>query len=252
MKETIKRLPVIGPASVRLVRKLRGQKERKYIFKRIDPASASNGIDNDTQQILNLLNYTKTSGSDYNAQDFPAGYHTIDLNKLHVEGQRKPKERLQIVPYDFTGKTVLDIGCNQGGMLFSIADKIAHGVGIDYDYRLINASNRIKGYTGTNHLDFYVFDLEKEDLNIINDLIPGGKVDIVFLLAVCMWIRNWKQVIDQAKKLSSAMLFESNGAAEVQNEQVAYLRARYKNVQLLSEKSNDDISQHSRRLYLCT
>lgn len=90
MKERFKKLPVIGPLSVRLIRQLRGQKERTYVFRRVDPTSApKNGIDRDTQQIINLLNYTKTSDSEYNGQAFPAGYHTLDLKKLHLAGQRQ-------------------------------------------------------------------------------------------------------------------------------------------------------------------
>ncbi len=234
-------------------KKLRGKKERLYVFERINAAQGmpKNGMDHDTVQILNLLNYTKTSGSDYTGQNFPAGYHTLEIKDFHLAGQRHPKKRFDIVPFDFTGKTVLDIGCNQGGMLFNIADKISHGVGIDYDYRVINASNRIRSHTHTHNLSFYVFDLEKEDLNLIRDMIPNGKVDIVFLLAVCMWIKNWKQVIDFAQEISSNLLFESNGRKKVQDEQVAYLRSRYKNVQLLSDQSFDDSGQKSRKLYLC-
>jgi SAM-dependent methyltransferase len=232
-------------------RKMRG-KERSYTYKRIALSpEPENGMDCSTQQILNLLNYTKTSGSSYNGQDYPAGYHTLDIKNFHLAGQRHPKERFDIVPFDFTGKTVLDIGCNQGGMLFNIADKISCGVGIDYDRRVINASNKIRSYTGTHSLDFYVFDLEREDLNLIKDFIPREKVDIVFLLAVCMWIKNWKSVIDLAREISGTLLFESNGEEEQQDEQVAYLRRRYKNVQLLSGQSLDDLSQQSRRLYLC-
>ena len=251
----LKKVPVIGPVAAgaaKIRRKLLGVDGRKYLFSRnILTSTPVDGMDRGTQQVVNLLNYTKTSGSTYDGQDFPAGYHTLELKNLRLAGQRQPKERFKIIPFDFTGKTVLDIGCNQGGMLFSVADKIRHGVGIDYDYRVINAANRINAYTDTHNLDFYVFDLEKEDLNIIRDFVPGEKVDIVFLLAVCMWIKNWKQVIDLAREIADNLLFESNGHSELQDEQVAYLRSRYKNVQLLSEKSQDDSSQSARRLYLC-
>ncbi len=227
-------------------RKLRG-KERRYVFER----KALSGENCDAQQILNLLNYTKTSGSPYNGQDFPAGYHTLDIKNFHLAGQRHPKERFGLVPFDFTGKTVLDIGSNQGGMLFNIADKISHGVGIDYDRRVVNAANRIRSYTETRNLDFYVFDLEKDDLALIEDFLPGGRVDIVFLLAVCMWTKNWKSVIDVAAKVSKNILFESNGDPEQQKAQIAYLGLRYKYVKKLSDQSLDDKSQQMRQLFLC-
>ena len=241
-------LPILGPIAktIRTAgRKLRGKKpQRGFIFKRIE-----NG--DETQPVLNLLNYTKTSGSTYNGQDFPAGYHTLELKNLHLPGQRHPRERFKIVPFDFKGKTVLDIGCNQGGMLFEISDRIAHGIGIDYDHRVVNAANKVRSYTDTKNLDFYVFNLEKENLDLIRDFLPAKKIDIVFLLAICMWIKNWRQVIDLTRSISDNLLFESNGTQAQQDEQVEYLRQRYKQVRQLSEQSQDDSSQKARKLYLC-
>src|SRR5574337_1044888 len=71
-------------------------------------------------------------------------------------------------------------------MLFSIADRIRSGVGVDYDYKMINVANRIRSYKGTANLDYYVFDLEKENLELLRNFIQSQKVDIVFLLSVCM------------------------------------------------------------------
>jgi hypothetical protein len=45
-------------------------------------------------------------------------------------------ERLSKVPFDFSRKSVLDIGSNQGGMLINLGDKLKWGVGIDGDSRL--------------------------------------------------------------------------------------------------------------------
>ncbi len=253
-KYKFKNFPLVGPLSWRLVRglrdagrTLRGKGKVKYVFRRIEPR----GPQRNAQQILNVLNYAKASESTYSGDNFPAGYHSIDIGGLRFEGQRNPRERLSLVPFDFTGKSVLDIGCNQGGMLFAITDKISYGVGIDYDPRLINAANRIRTHAGLGKLAFYVFDLENENLDLIKDMVSDEKVDIVFLLAVCMWIKNWRQVIDFAAQISRQMLFESNGSEEQQKEQVDCLRTKYRTVQLLSGQSLDDRSQKSRRLYLC-
>jgi SAM-dependent methyltransferase len=215
----------------------------------IDPAD--DRLDYGTQQIMNLLAYTKTSGSAYAAQPFPAGYHTMSVGNVEIRGQRNPKQRLADVPFDFTGKTVLDIGCNQGGMLFAIADKISCGIGIDYDPRMINAANKVRSHTKRQNLDFYIFDLEKEDLDLIEDFMPVQKIDIIFLLSVCMWIGNWQQVIGFCASRSPAMLFESNGYGDAQDVQLAYLKLCYNDIQLLSGESADDPSQKNRKLYLC-
>jgi hypothetical protein len=47
------------------------------------------------------------------------------------------------------------------------------------------------------------------------------------------------------------LIFESNGKPEQQNEQVDFLKTIYSQIDLINEKSEDDPSQKSRRLYLC-
>lgn len=205
----------------------------------------------DVEKILHLLAYSKNNGA-YGASGFAAGYHSIKLGENYLQGQRDPAKRLQCVPYDFNDKTVLDIGSNLGGMLFAVADKIKYGVGIDINSRMINVANRLKAYLGYgNKLNFYVFDLVSEDLNIISDFFPCKKVDICFLLSVCMWIKNWRNVIDYAYTVSNALLFESNGSKKGQLIQIDYLRSKYKNVHLIKDKSDDDPIQKNRGLYLC-
>ncbi|HZV61757.1 MAG TPA: class I SAM-dependent methyltransferase [Methylophilaceae bacterium] len=255
MKTLFKKLPLIGPLArtgIHILRdslrKARGTKP-VYQFVRQDP---TDGQHPDSIRVMNILNYTKTSESAYNGGRFTAGYHSLHLGELELKGQREPMERIKLVPVDFTGLTVLDIGCNQGGMLYPLSSKIAHGIGIDFDSRLINAANRIKAYARISNLDFYVFNLEKEDLNLIKDFLPEERVDVVFLLAVCMWIDNWKEVIRFAKSVSKNMLFETNGKLEQQREQVTYLESLYSSVQLLSEQSTEDQLQRNRRLYLCS
>lgn len=255
MKHIIQKLPIVGPrirssvhALRNLGRKLRKQ-ERSYIFKRKDTQGE---MQPDLFRVTNLLNYTKTSESAYSGDVFPAGYHSINLSGLDLQGQRNPQDRIKLVPIDFSGKTVLDIGCNQGGMLFSISDKIAHGVGIDFDSRLINAANKIRSHAHAANLDFYVFNLEREPLDLISDFLPVEKVDVVFLLAVCMWIENWKEVIQFAHQISHSLLFESNGKQEQQLEQLEYLKSVYGSVQLLSENSQEDSLQRNRKLYFCS
>lgn len=254
---SLKKIPVVGPVGKKfadLVRKT-GRKMRKkdvgYVFSRKELESTHGNVQRQATQVVNLLNYTKTSGSAYNAEKFPAGYHTLQLGEMVIAGQRNPAARLQDIPYDFSGKSVLDIGCNQGGMLFHLRRQIRHGVGLDFDKRLINAANKICSVNQAENLDFYVFDLERDHLPLMADLIPDAHVDIAFLLSVCMWIENWKAVIDTTKSLSSTLLFESNGKAGQQAEQLAYLNSIYTDVRLINSESDDDPLQRKRKLYLC-
>lgn len=201
-------------------------------------------------KIKNLLQYTTTSDKTYNGSQYEGGYHTLTILGNTIKGQRNPQQRLQDIPYNFTNKTVLDVGCNQGGMLFQVHDKIAQGIGIDFDYRLINVANRIKQSHNCSNLNFFIFDLEKEDFNLIENF-ADKKIDIIFLLSVCMWIKNWKEFCTWCSKNAKSCLFETNGKKHEQAEQVEFLQTLYKNVTLIRDKSTDDQSQSKRKLYLC-
>lgn len=206
---------------------------------------------NELDKIKNLLTYTVTSGKSYNGRNHETGYHTLNINGTVLKGQRQPGMRLETVNYDFTNKTVLDIGSNQGGMLFEIANKIKYGIGIDFDPRLVNVANRISN-TNNYNIDFYNFDLSKEDFNLINSLCRESKIDVVFLLAVCMWIPTWKELVTWVSKNSSHCLFETNGKSKQQSEQIDYLNKTFRSVEMLAESSEDDPKQKKRKLLWCS
>jgi SAM-dependent methyltransferase len=221
-----------------------------YTFDRIDYAPAAE-VNLAKPKILNLLNYTKTSGTSYSGSGFPAGYHEIRINGETFAGQRKPYARLEKTGIDFSGKTVLDIGCNQGGMVFALADKVKWAVGLDYDYRMVNACNAIRSCFSVDNTNFYVFDIDRDPHDMIRDFLPGYEVDLVFLLSVCMWVDRWREIIDYAASISGQMLFESNGTDAQQEEQLAHLHHVYGDVALLAGHSDDDPGQKKRALYLC-
>ena len=247
-KRVVKSTPVVGA----LARNLKIKYSRKYAFSRVDTDNCVNADERLFRQIQNILNFTKTSNSHYSAEQFPAAYHTINVNGRQVPGQRDPSKRLASVPIDFHGKSVLDLGCNQGGMIHQIQSLIKWGVGIDYDPRMINAANRIKSVNASENISFYIVDLQNDPLELIGDFMPDRKADICFLLSVCMWLKNWQQVIDFAHSKSNSMLFETNGSPVQQDQQINYLKAKYSVVSMLSETSDDDPIQKSRKLLYLT
>lgn len=256
MKNNIKQMLKLIPGLHTLVRKLRGQSQiypvKSYVFERVPVQQEDDQRSRELTNLKNVLTYTKTSQSVYSADPYPAGYHTLNVHGETLKGQRQPSERLAQVPFDFAGKTVLDIGSNQGGMLFAVADQIKAGVGLDYDSRMTNAANKIKSVMGHQHLNFFVFDLEKDAFGLVEDFLGSDQVDIIFLLSVCMWIENWKDVITYCAGLSDTMLFETNGSREQQDEQEAFLRTCYTKFDRLAETSEDDPVQKHRRLILCS
>jgi SAM-dependent methyltransferase len=211
-------------------------------------SSQADDLSAESKRLLNLVAYTKTNSSSYNAELYNSGYHSIEIDGKKFKGQRDPDERLKDIPFNFAGTTVLDLGCNQGGMLRAVAKQIKNGVGIDYDSKMVNVSNRICRHKNFPNLDYYVFDLEREDLQILRNFLTTERVDIVFLLSVCMWITNWQRVIDLAISLSDKLLFESYGQ---QADQEAYLRSKYRELITVRDSSPDDPGQQKRKLFLC-
>jgi SAM-dependent methyltransferase len=247
-KRVVKATPIIGT----LASNLKLKYSRKYAFSRIETENCINADERVFRQIQNILNFTKTSNSHYSAEQFPAAYHTINVCGRQVLGQRDPSKRLSSVPIDFHGKTVLDLGCNQGGMLHQIRSLIKWGVGIDYDPRMINAANRLKSVNASENISFYIVDLQNDPLELINDFMPDQKADICFLLSICMWLKNWQQVIDFAHLKSNSVLFETNGSALQQDQQINYLKAKYSVINMLSDISDDDPVQKYRKLFYLT
>ena len=178
-------------------------------------------------RLLNILRQTTRRKVNYNAARFPASYHTWvfssdDVGENVLKGERNPVERLKalekVVGYDFfKDKVVLDIGSNQGGILMPIADRIACGVGLDINSDLVNCSNRMAVHFQKRNLSFYTYNID-EDMpppdgasTITNNsvvaaatnsgfdrmlhFLPYNQPDIIFLLAVCQWVKKWKELL---------------------------------------------------------
>lgn len=207
---------------------------------------------NSLNKTLNVIKYVKSSGYAYSGQHIDIGYHSIELDGTYYQGQRDCIKRLEYIEkeIDFTNKNILDIGCCVGGMLFPLSDKINNGVGIDFNYKNINAGNRVVKYKNISNLSFYQFNLDTENLNFIDNLYDD-KIDIVFLFSMCMWLKNWKNVINYIYDKSNILLIETNGSNSQQTEQIQYIKGKYNDIKLLYNKSLDDKGQPNRKLYLC-
>lgn len=222
-----------------------------YLKNMIEIRESQNPGDKCILKVLSMVGYASRSDVAYRAEDFPSGYHSLTLRGKYFRGQRECAERLENVPYDFIDKVVLDLGCNCGGMVHTLANKIHRGIGIDWDTRCINAANLIKNLNGSENLHFFTLDLDKGDLSLIDKFILGRQVDICFLLSVAMWLKNWKRLVAYTSQITKTLLFESNGTNNQQREQIDFLRTCFNQVDLINTESNDDLgSKKERILYL--
>ncbi|EDZ92887.1 Tetratricopeptide TPR_2 repeat protein [Limnospira maxima CS-328] len=200
-----------------------------------------------------LLDYTKTTKQAYSAKKYPAGYHTIDILGHRLMGRRNPQVRFDQIPIDFNQKSVLDIGSNQGGMLLHISEQLRWGVGLDFEPKLVNASNLLAKLKGASHLSFYSFNLDLESLDLIPNFFPEPKPpDVVLLLAVIGWIKNWAEVIDWVAALGSVLVFEANRSSEIKQRHLAYIKEKFSRVQKVASESIDDPQRKNRQMYVCS
>ncbi|WP_435277331.1 cupin-like domain-containing protein (plasmid) [Psychrobium sp. nBUS_13] len=203
------------------------------------------------QSMLKVLDYTKTNKKWYDDKELYAGYHTVSIQGEEFKGQREPKKRLAKVDYDFTGKKVLDVGCSNGGLLHALADKIELGVGVDFNSKCVNAANALKAINHIDNIHFYSFDLDKEDLSMLNHFIFGETVDVCFFFNISLWVKRWKQVFSLCSEMTTTLLFEAHGSDEQQQEQMNFVKSVYANIRLLSEQSDDDPTYSKRKMYIC-
>lgn len=171
---------------------------------------------------------------------FGGSYTSIYINgKLVAEGGRDPFTRLNLLPLDFKNKTVIDLGCNCGGMLFALSDKIKKGIGYEINEEAVNNANTIKENFNIKNLDFFVKDLEKLET------IEPIDIDIMFMLSISRWVRTWKEVI---KKLDpKTLVFEAHGKPHEVEDQVNFINQHFSKVVHLSTYRE----QRLRHLYIC-
>jgi SAM-dependent methyltransferase len=201
------------------------------------------------RRISYFIEYAKQDQKAYSANNYESGYHTLDILGKRKVGQRAPVERLNLMGIDFRGKTLLDVGCNEGGMLYPLSHTIKWGVGIDYNYKLINLCNAFKSVHQYHNLDFFVSDLDREPLNLFDLFIPAQRVDIVFFLSMAMWLKNWQLLLRKLSEITTVMVFETNGTDAQQRDQENGLRQAFQNVTALSDYSLDDQHQRNRKLF---
>jgi len=179
----------------------------------------------------------------------PYGYHSFDLWNLSCKGQRNPKKRLDIMRqhYNFTGKTLVDIGCNTGGMMFHCLE-LKSAYGTDMDVSSIEAAKIIQKQLVI--FPTYQFTVANFDECEPSVAFPSTDVDVVFLLSLGSWIKKWKEVYIYAVNHASTIFLETNNDGEG-NSQLALFTELDCDVTMISAQSTDDCTgNHGRKLYM--
>ena len=175
---------------------------------------------------------------------------TNNYTKIYYKGEllsaglenysRDPLERINVIPINFEGKTVLDLGCNCGGTLFAVADKIKQGHGNDINPDAIRYANDVAEKHKIHNVRFSVADLSKwKEYDL-------PKTDVVFALAIAKWVQPWRDIITYLNP--TELVFETHGKRNMQPEQIAWLKDNYSHVELLLE----GYEKGKRKLFYCS
>jgi len=221
---------------------------KKYINTAIDLKYLEITYDNTSindikQKLSNTTNQTFYNNWN-NRSHF--GYHSFNISNINIAGQRRPLLRLNIIKkfVDFNNKTVIDFGCNTGGMLLHLPE-IQEGYGLDYSDKCITAANYIKNILGYNNkLHFILQDLNKFSmLNFIKTYNLSNKIDIIFLLSLGSWIKNWETLYINAFKNSKIIILETNNDSEG-IPQLELFKQLGGQISLICENSYDDTTNN--------
>uniref|UniRef100_A0A7S0JLZ4 Uncharacterized protein n=1 Tax=Calcidiscus leptoporus TaxID=127549 RepID=A0A7S0JLZ4_9EUKA len=179
------------------------------------------------------------------------GYHSIQIGNVNLVGQRNPNERLNILRsfLNFTGKVVVDLGCNVGGMLHHLAE-VKHAYGFEFDPRCVKAATRIAEIF---HLPehFYQANLNTFDPNSTFRGLEHAP-DIVFVFNIGSWVGQWQQLYQAIANTGVPMIVLETNNDKEGAPQLRTFRDMGRKVQFISQAKDDVTGNFRRKTYLVT
>jgi len=132
-------------------------------------------------------------------------YCTIPFPEFeHLGGRRDCKvrfERFEIGPKDLTGKSVIDLGCNVGGMVFEALNRgSVSAIGVDHNPKFIGIAKEVAGFKNIErHVNFI-----EHDLDTFN---TDAQFDVSFCLAVDLWVKNANRLYNLLGRITKETLY---------------------------------------------
>jgi SAM-dependent methyltransferase len=179
-------------------------------------------------------------------RDCGAVYTTIHGKNNVIQGRRDPYKRIRALEkvYDFSQKTVVDIGCNSGGMLFALQSQgsLKKGFGYEISEKCLNIARDQVKMDGLKNIKFIEQDLT---LPIVKEY---PKCDIAFMFSVANWVGQWRYILRALQRSADCVAFEANGRPGKQLDQIDFLHGNFDSVRRVLIDAEDG---NIRRLFLC-
>lgn len=158
----------------------------------------------------------------------PATKTYQSLGNLKIYGSREAKsrvEKMKLAEIDFTGKTVLDLGCNLGFFCHYAHGRNARRVtGVDVP-ELAGPTMEIANWLGCWNVDIIGAELPRELDKIV------GPYDIVFAFSICNHVGGYRKWISDLCK--ETLILEGHGGDEPKRYE-AQLKRDFKKVELIN------------------
>ncbi len=174
-------------------------------------------------------------------------FSTPGFSVAREEAQRDAARRLEqfgLSPQDFRGRSVLDLGCNNGAMLFQISNYgPARGLGIEYDPEKVDLARRIASFAGIDSVEFRVGDLDALEARDI-----GGPFDVVLCLAIEAHVQrpdHLYQLLAQVTR--GVLLFEANASTKPKSVVAALAKGGFSAIRHLGTCDDDIVPRNNRR-----
>ena len=174
-------------------------------------------------------------------------FSTPGFSVRRDEAQRDATRRLEqfgVRSEEIRGKNVLDLGCNNGAILFEISNHApASGLGVEYDAQKVDLARRIAAFAGIERLEFRVGDL---DLLEAGDI--GGPFDVVLCLAIEAHVRDPKHLYRLLAELTrGVLLFEANASTAPKKVQDNLGAVGFVEIRHLGTCDDDIVARNNRR-----
>lgn len=174
-------------------------------------------------------------------------FSTPRFSVAREEAQRDAGRRVQrfgIGPEQVRGRRILDLGCNNGAMLFQLSNYgPAHGLGIEYDPEKVQLARRIATFAAIEHLEFRVGDLDQMEAAEL-----GGPFDIVLCLAITAHVKDPGHLYELlAATTRGSLYFEANSSTPPSEVRAKLQQVGFSQIEHLGACDDDIVPRNNRR-----
>ncbi len=163
------------------------------------------------------------------------------------EAQRDASRRLfrfGLGETEVRGKRVLDLGCNNGAMLFQLSNFApASGLGVEFDGEKVDLARRIADFAGLAGLGFRQADVDHLEAQEL-----GPPFEVVLCLALEAHVQNPKRLYVLLGELTRGSLyFEANASTKPKEVESRLREAGFSDIRNLGVCDDDIVPRNNRR-----